>query len=314
GRRQARRFSEFVYAPLSTSLTTYGASKSNARRVAEETGVRLPRLYAEFPSYADIALSGLPDRFVLKSDILSSRKGVYLMLRQGDGYHDLFTKRTFTEAELRDDLEGRVQGWQGTILAEEFVRGENGDGIPFDYKMYTFEGVVRHINQVNRNTDPPSIVFFDGDFEPVEPHRIARLSHRMQPGKPVRPANWEQLLETAGRIARHIDAPFVRVDTYTTGDDVVLGELTLRPGGFYRGLWQLADELDVELGTYYSLAYRRRGLPIPIVEGLPPVLKEAAKAERASRDPGIMAASRLLARALGRKLKGSRKRKRGRNG
>jgi hypothetical protein len=37
-------------------------------------------------------------------------------------------------------------------------------------------------------------------------------------------------------------------------------------------MWQFSDDFDAELGTYYKQAYRRRGLAIPYVTGLPPVL------------------------------------------
>ena len=127
---------------------------------------------------------------------------------------------------------------------------------------------------------PPALAFFNREFEPLDGRCIDRLSEAAQPGIHRRPGNWEQLLDAAKRISLFLDVPFVSVDLYSTGDDVVLGELTGSPGGPYFGLWRFSDEFDVELGGYYEMALGRRGVAVPTVEGLPPVLQRRSLLKR----------------------------------
>jgi hypothetical protein len=77
-----------------------------------------------------------------------------------------------------------------------------------------------------------------------------------------------------------LDVPFISVDTYTDGTNAYFGELTSTPGGPYQGIWVFSDEFDTELGTYYRLGYRRRGWDVPVVTGLPPVLRKRRDAEQ----------------------------------
>jgi hypothetical protein len=264
-------------------------NKLKDREVAAAVGLRTAQLFATYDRPEAIDLTALPDRFVLKATNMSAMRGVYLVVRWGSQYYDLHSRRAYSAAELVTSLArprrkksgAIVSPFAATVVAEEFVVGENGASqIPFDYKMYTFDGTVQVIVQIDRNVLPPALAFFDQDFEPLEGHCIARLSEAAQPGSHRRPGNWKQLLEVARRVSLYLDVPFVSVDLYTTGDDVVLGELTESPGGPYFGMWRFSDEFDAELGTYYKMALRRRGAPIPVVEGLPPVLQRRSPLKR----------------------------------
>ncbi|MBL8599236.1 MAG: hypothetical protein JNL14_16000 [Devosia sp.] len=293
GAREARRFTEFDYAPTPPGFNEFVPNKEASRAVAEALGLRVPACLGRFGSVADIDLAGMPGRFVLKATNLSSKQGVYLLTVVGpDAFSDRFTRRTFSTAEIQQHLAGKLAKRKGSenapILAEEWVVGENGaDQVPFDYKMYTFDGTVEFVLQTNRNLKPTGLAFFGHGFEPLEEHCVVKVRDNVQRMAPVRPANWQHMLDAASSVSRHLDTPFISVDTYTTGSDVVIGELTPRPGGPYHGMWQFSDVFDGELGTYYKQAYRRRGLSIPIVTGLPPVLtkrdEEEGKVRRFAR-------------------------------
>jgi len=289
GPRQARRFTEFQRAKVPRHARRYVGNKLRDRGVSAAVGVRTAQLLATYDRPEAIDLSSLPDRFVLKATNMSAMRGVYLIVRHGDRYYDLHSRRSYSATALitslskpRKKISGKiVSPFAATVIAEELIVGENGpDQIPFDYKLYTFDGTVQLVVQVDRNVVPAALAFFNRNFEPLDGHCIDRLSEAAQPGIHRRPDNWEQLLDAAKRISLHLDVPFVSVDLYTTGNDVVLGELTGSPGGPYFGLWRFSDEFDAELGTYYEMALRRRGVAVPIVDGLPPVLQRRSLLKR----------------------------------
>jgi len=85
-----------------------------------------------------------------------------------------------------------------------------------------------------------------------------------------------------------IDRPFMRIDLYTTGEVVILAELT--PGGAYHGIpYALSSALDAELGGLMICGYHHRhGWPVPAIAGTPPPrwadrIFAAAASQRASR-------------------------------
>jgi hypothetical protein len=273
--RLARRFTEICYSPQLQVQDTYRPTKENARAVAEACGVNSPLLYAEFRDTRDINFSALPDRFVLKPNNLASARGVHLLVKRGDMYFDLMSRKVLSEDDIRLRIDHHLSKKKTTkgrskIFAEELDVGENGsDQIPFDYKMYTFDGQVELIAQTNRNTKPTSLAFFGHGFAPLDEHCIVRRFD-VTSGEHVRPSNWQEMLDVARRVSEHLGLPFLRIDTFADGRRVVVGELTPRPGGPYFGMYRFSAELDAELGTHFRLALRRRGLPSPTVVGRPP--------------------------------------------
>jgi hypothetical protein len=310
GRRRARRFTEFVYASYDRRKD-FPATKGAGRAAANAMGIRPPRLYREFDSPASIDLSGLPNRFVIRADAMSARRGVYVLVREGEEYFDRFTQQSYSEEGLRADLLGRLNknGREPSprVFAEEFIEGENGAGdIPFDYKFFVFGGGVELIELVDRNQTPTAIAFFDGDFAPLE-SACFKLGKSAQQAIHRRPANWREMTEAAERAAKYLAVPFVRVDLYTTGTEIILGEFTKRPGGAYQGrAYVLSDVFDGELGAYFRVACRNMGLEIPMIEGLPPVLERAQKQwEREHRMFGIPFRAKTFAKLIVRTLKGT---------
>jgi hypothetical protein len=69
------------------------------------------------------------------------------------------------------------------------------------------------------------------------------------PHEPSRPAQLDEMLEVARRVAGDID--FVRVDLYLEGGKVYVGELTLYPGGGFHG--SVPDQIDESLGNLWTL-------------------------------------------------------------
>jgi hypothetical protein len=102
-----------------------------------------------------------------------------------------------------------------------------GGAVPWDYRIFTFGGRVSHIcldirkggaaYAATYSADWRKLPFYDPDYLPL------------YPGDVERPANLETMVEVAEKLAAGFD--FVRVDLYSDGNQVYVGELTLYPGG-----------------------------------------------------------------------------------
>lgn len=100
-------------------------------------------------------------------------------------------------------------------------------GVPWDYRFFTFDGAVSHI-EVNLRLEGKGyachyspewvkLPFHDPDYLPL------------YPGEVPRPARFDEMMQVARTIGRDFD--FLRIDLYTSDDWVRVGELTLYPGG-----------------------------------------------------------------------------------
>lgn len=155
------------------------------------------------------------------------------------------------------------------FIVEEMITGENGEGkIPFDYRLYTFDGEVRFIIQVDRNTRPRSLAFFLNEFELFDYSAriesdwtsISRGEHRI-------PGCHREIVTAAKKISRVLCTPFVSVDIYATLSGPLIGELGIKPGEAYRGkVFKFKPQFDEELGTAWAQANARLGRPMPVLD------------------------------------------------
>ena len=70
-----------------------------------------------------------------------------------------------------------------------------------------------------------------GNFVPLGPDMVLLNEEYARAGAPEVPHNAKQVIDMATDVQRKIDRPFISVDCFTTGDRVILGELTPGPGG-----------------------------------------------------------------------------------
>jgi hypothetical protein len=269
--RRAKTFTEFVHARvLRTDPTPFSIDKMQVREIAERCGVRVPRLLAVFDTVADVDLQGLPGSFALKPTNMDSGRGVFILDRdpKGAGFWDRLRREHLSEYDIKRRLHALAaeHACNNSYLAEEVVVGENGPGqLPYDYRLFTFGDQVRLVTQVNRNTSPTSAAYMGPNFEPLDLKRTLIINQGPAVFvKGVRPANFEEMLHTARVLAGHLRTSFIRVDLYTTGREVILGELTPTPGRLYNGSrYTLTPEFNLELGQAWAEASTRLGVPIP---------------------------------------------------
>lgn len=274
--RTAERFTDFIQAHVEkTDKYRVFIDKEETRRIAKSAKAPLPEVYQLVPHITDVEFSTLPDAFVIKPTHFASKKGVYILFRVRNKFFDLFSKRVLSDKDIVMELTAIAGRQKSNIIVEEFITGQNGSvEIPYDYKIYTFDAGVGVIVQINRNTMPNEICIFDGDFIPLGSNMVLLNDEFSRAGAPDIPRNAKQVIDMAKDLQREMDRPFISVDCFTTGERVILGELTPSPGGpYFGGIFRFSPALDKALGQFQIDGYLRRGWQLPTVEGYPPSRK-----------------------------------------
>ena len=222
--------------------------KLSLRKIAEQVGVRVPKLLATFETAADIRFADLGDTFTIKPTNATNRVGVMLLhrLENSDLFLNAMDGKTRSERQIVDELCEIERQWKvkrrgnrniGNFIAEERIFGTTtGEGIPLDYKLFVFGDEVPHLTQVDRNRGENAIYTYWFDCFAHTDYRGRILKATTSPGEPILPATSTRMIDVARAISAVLKTPFVRVDCYDTPDGVVLGEITYVPGGPYYGL------------------------------------------------------------------------------
>jgi len=124
-----------------------------------------------------------------------------------------------------------------------------GGGVPWDYRFFTFDGTVSHI-EVNLRIDGKGFAchyspdwvklpFYDPDYLPF------------YPGEVERPKRLDEMMALARTIGQGFD--FLRIDLYASDDWVRVGELTLYPGGGFERFDP--PQYDRLLGDKWTLGF-----------------------------------------------------------
>ncbi len=112
------------------------------------------------------------------------------------------------------------------IVIEELLESKDEKSLK-DYRLYTFHGVVKAINvgsPVFRNNGEN--VFFDADWNEIV---LTKYSEARPDPLPEMPAGFGEMIQAAQNLCESID--FARVDLYDTSKGIILGEITIYPGG-----------------------------------------------------------------------------------
>jgi hypothetical protein len=207
-------------------------------------GLRAPRVLWSGTDAGELAaLPDLPDHWVLKPNHRTA------MVHFGAGRPDPQWLRERTRGWVEDVLGQRQGEWGYTqarhlIFAEELL-GSPGQR-PDDYKVFCFDGrpfMVQHDQGRSDRRHGRHFMTPDWQLLPV-------ASGHGDPHAPVRPPEFDALLDAAVRLSNGLD--FVRVDFYLIDDEVVFGELTAYPGGGLEA-WQ-PRSFDRELGSQWTLS------------------------------------------------------------
>jgi hypothetical protein len=252
-----------------------GINKVDFAKLLDEMKLPQPKVLKKFRTPDDFDFSDLPDCFVLKPSNLWSTKGVMILHRicRRNAYFDAFGDRVldFDQIVTKQKEILRSYGVNGTeFFVEERVFSENNDEeIPFDYKLFSFYGVIRFILQVDRNHNKPKLAFFDGDFKSIGTNKvfIPDADKVQTVGERRKPGCAHEMLDLARQLSLTLKWPFVSIDCYASDKGAMFGELTRTPGGPYYGMmYRFTPEFDVELGAEWRRACDELGMEIPKVE------------------------------------------------
>ncbi|MCO7233455.1 MULTISPECIES: ATP-grasp fold amidoligase family protein [unclassified Cobetia] len=270
-------FTDFIHAHVKkTDANRIYIDKLMTRKIVNELALPLPKIFFEISTIDDLVLDGMPDPIVIKLTNLAAKRGVFILYKVKGGYFEQLRSKLFSKEELVALIKKSFNPKTSRIIGEEVIKGLNGPmKIPFDYKLYTFDGSVKFILQIDRNNPIDNVAFFDGDFEPTNESLVKTNKKYVELGEHVKPSNYNEMISIAEKVSNHIDRPFISVDLYTTGDNAYVGELTPTPGGPYFGnIVSFSEEFDKYLGALMLDGYMKRRWEIPEIESLPPARKK----------------------------------------
>ncbi|MFN7009116.1 MAG: ATP-grasp fold amidoligase family protein [Allorhizobium sp.] len=117
--------------------------------------------------------------------------------------------------------------------------------VPDDYRFFVFDGRIALIELRLRRNGVGYEAFLDPDWKRLD---IGDSYYVSFPGEIPRPEKLEEMCSVAKTIAG--DSDFMRVDLYLSQGQVHVGELTLYPGGGFKGC--VPDSLDRSLGAQWK--------------------------------------------------------------
>ncbi len=207
----------------------------------------LPRLLAVHDRFDDIDFDSLPKKFVIKANHGSH----WVIVVEDKGALDRRAARATVRGWMKmnyyvNSREVFYRDVKPRIMIEECL--EEASGAPvLDYKLFTFDGVVKFICVSRRSTVTAGreVAFFNRDYR-LLPIRVEfgdsmyKKGKRPEPGAsarpqashPILPTNIDRLIEIAEALAQGFD--HIRVDLYSPGGRILVGELTsLSNGGVH---------------------------------------------------------------------------------
>lgn len=217
-------------------------------------------------SVEDIDFSSLPNRYVLKC---THDSGSTIVCKDSLNFDKDSAKR-----KLKKKLKRNMFWWgrewpykmvKPRIIVEQYIENDcistnnNVDGISSssfnsseltDYKLMCFDGTVKCVfTGTERFSNGLKVTFFDRDWKPL-PFRRHYPTSDIEIAKPK---HYEKMLELAETLSRNI--PFVRVDLYEVGGNILFGEMTFYPGNGMEEFYP--EEWDEILGSWIRLQDKR---------------------------------------------------------
>lgn len=150
--------------------------------------------------------------------------------------------------------ERNYRGQQRKVIVEPLVFGQHD---PLDYKFHCFRGRVQYVHVDFDRSVAHTRAFFTRDFERVPFSLCFPVST-----KPLTaPRNFDEMVRVAERLSAPFD--FVRVDVYSDGDEVRVGELTNVHGNAHEHFFPAAAE--DEYGWRFFQSAPRDGRPRKLI-------------------------------------------------
>lgn len=232
--------------PLYTTLVDkYRVKPWVAERIGED---HVTKTYAMWENAEDIDISGLPERFVLKTN---HDCGGVAICRDRSRF-DLEAAKKKLAKHLKTNYYWRTREWpykdvKPCVFAEEYLDSSTADRDLYDYKLFRFtDGKLVTLAMTDRYTGGIlSETFFDEEWKALP---VTEGGHPSKPAL-VCPDTFVQMKEFADRLGEGF--PFVRVDFYESAGGLYFGELTLYPKSGFENF--KPEDWDATLGSWIDL-------------------------------------------------------------
>ena len=226
-----------------TLVDKYAVKEWVAERIGPEY---VARTYAVWERAEDIDISGLPEKFVLKTN--HDCGGVAVC--RDRALFDLEVARRKLARRLGTNYYWGGREWpykdvKPLIFAEEYLDPGESDDLT-DYKLMCFSEKVRcSFTCTSRAKGDLRVDFFDIEWK----HLPFTRHYPNADVAPSRPENYGEMVRAAEMLSTGI--PFVRVDFYEAGGRPYFGEMTLYPGSGFEEFDP--PEWDERLGSWIEL-------------------------------------------------------------
>lgn len=256
-----------------TPMPWYLHDKLKCYRWCEANGIPTATVVREFDTPAAIDLTGLSGEFVLKPTLQSSMKGVMVLTPKGDAYHDSLRNRDLSLHEIIEEQErlfNETKAAGKKIIVEEKIVDADGFDIPRDFKAYAFGGEIALILEVDRNSGRNIVAWYDPEFKPILDDRVGYSPKYSAHQEGKTPNKADKMVQVAKLASSLVESPFARIDLYSSTAGVIVGEITLVPGGLYYGNhYFLSEEQQQVMGRLWENALVKLGRTHQILEGSP---------------------------------------------
>lgn len=205
----------------------------------------LVKLYGVYKSTNEINIDSLPDKFVLKCN---QGSGEVIICKDKSQFNWYEAKKLLDEWIKTDyysvTREIQYKGIERRIICEEYLEDESG--ALRDYKVFCFKGIPVYIQVDSDRFTNHKRDFYNINWEKVN----LKAKHKTSEGTIKRPENLEEMLNVARNISKEFE--FVRVDLYSTNNNVYFGELTFTPANGcepfepYEKDLEIANMIDLE--------------------------------------------------------------------
>lgn len=212
----------------------------------------IPTILGPFSSVSEIDKEKLPQKFVLKcnhdaaSVIVCKDKNTFNWTMAEEKLKSCL-KRNYYNFENK---QWAYKGIKPYIFVEQYMEDkETGD--LSDYKFYCFNGVVKCIfvgRERFTNKNGVQVNLYDRNWNrmPFE-HFHQNFEEEIE-----RPENIDDMINIVEKLARYVDAPFIRIDMYNINKMIFFGEFTFYPGGGFESF--NPNRWDEILGSWIDLS------------------------------------------------------------
>lgn len=184
--------------------------------------VNLPKILGVYNNANDIDFSTLPNKFVLKC----THGCGYNIICKNKATLDLDKTRKTLNKWLKvkfgyETAETHYIHEKPRIICEKFIEGL--DSLPYDYKVYCFNGIPKCILVCSERDKDLRLNFYD-----LKWNELPLGKETLRNNKIInKPSTLNEMLEISSKVSKKF--PFVRVDFYEENNTPILGELTFTP-------------------------------------------------------------------------------------